>query len=286
MSTKAISQPAAVNLQRLIDGETLNASAFTSKHLLTALLDDRIINQHITGKNRRKLHCSNPEGLRNHLRLKYGITDLKTYIVLKSQTGCDGEQSLLATTSTKSLRHRSLQGFFIKSFDPTLTLNHRSLQPLPSGAEYFIHDPTHLQLPASITIVGIENPECFIKIDRLRHLFPEECIFVMRYLSKSPVDWLKSIPNPYLHFGDFDPAGIAIYHHEFLKPLGEKRCRFFVPNEIGNLLKKGDPTLYDKQIHQLPFSTHFKQLDLQRLVEEIRRNGKGIEQEQLLLHHP
>lgn len=286
MSIKPIPKSAALNLQKLAEGEMLNASVFTSKSLLNALLDDRMIEQHITGRTRSKLYCPNPEALQNHLRLKYGISHLKTYIDLKNQPECDGEQSLEATTSTKTLRRKSLQGFFIKSFCSTLSLNHHPLQPLPAGVEYFISDPPHLNLPASVTVVGIENPECFTKIDRLRHLFPNESIFVMRYHSHSPVRWLKTISNPYLHFGDFDPAGIAIYHNEFLQPLGEKRCCFFVPAEIKTLLKKGDPALFDQQIHQFPPLDRFKQTDLRHLIQEIRRTGKGLEQEYLLLQHP
>lgn len=48
-------------------------------------------------------------------------------------------------------------------------------------------------------------------------------LFVSRYpFSSDLVDWLALIPNPYIHFGDFDPEGIMIFQFPFKKALGKK----------------------------------------------------------------
>ncbi|MCA6071324.1 MAG: hypothetical protein LE168_02900 [Endomicrobium sp.] len=59
-------------------------------------------------------------------------------------------------------------------------------------------------------------------------------LFVSRYpqnQSKDLIKWLQSIPNNYLHFGDFDFAGIGIYLNEYKKYLTDK-AMFLIPENI------------------------------------------------------
>ncbi len=284
MLHKKISRSFASNLLRLIDGEMLPASAFGNRRQLKQLEEDRAVVRMVTGRNRASIRCADPIALENYLRLHFGITDLETYIKLLDQETRDGEDSLQATTSTKTFRRKGMQGFFIKAFSTQLHVGGRALDALPDGVEYFVHEPAALHVPSSALIVGVENPECFVKIDRLIHRFPQkELVVVMRYHSLSPVEWLKTIENHYLHFGDFDPAGIAIYCNEYLSRLGEERCRFWVPPEIVSLMNAhGRPDLFDRQ-HQLwPPRIPFKQAELRNLVALITQQGKGFEQEQVL----
>jgi hypothetical protein len=61
---------------------------------------------------------------------------------------------------------------------------------------------------------------------------------------------LQMIPNPYLHFGDFDYAGLNIYFNEYRKHLKSK-ARFFVPPGIENLIAaKGNRENYSNQTIQ------------------------------------
>lgn len=283
MPPEKISRTFAESLQRLLTGEVLNASAFGNKRQLERLIDDRAVLRLVVGRNRARIRCADPEALRNYLRLQFGIRDLSIYLQQKNNEERDGEDSLAATSSTKSLRRKTLQGFFIKSFADGVTVNGAPLELLPDGVESFAHDIAGLHVPESVLVVGVENPECFVKAARLLDLFPQrELLFVLRYYSKSEVRWLKTVPNPYLHFGDFDPAGIAIYRNEFLAELGNERCRFFVPEQIEALIQNGDSELYDSQRHLLP-SEEVEQPELARLIKLLERYGKGAEQEELLV---
>lgn len=284
MSHEKISRSFASNLLRLIDGEVLPASAFGNRRQLKQLEEDRAVVRMVTGRNRASIRCPDPVALENYLRLHFGITDLRAYLKLLDQETRDGEDSLLATTSTKTFRRKGMQGFFIQAFSTELQVGGRSLNALPNGVEYFVHDPASLRVSPTALIVGVENPECFVKIARLIHYFPQkELVVVMRYHSLSPVEWLKSIANHYLHFGDFDPAGIAIYCNEYLARLGGRRCRFFVPEQIEKILEqKGSRELFDQQAHLWPPKQDVDQSDFQGLVQLISRTGKGAEQELLL----
>ena len=284
MTPKKISQRFAQNLLRLIAGESVKASAFTNKRQLKKLEDDRVLSRMVSGRNRATFQCDNPDALRNYMQLHFGITDLDAYVELLAVKDLDGEKSLTATTSTKAFRTQSMQGFFIKSIGRVTRMNGQVLDALPDGIDYFIHDPESLHIAPTALVVGIENPECFVKIERLRHLFPQqEIIFVMRYHSSSPARWLQSITNPYLHFGDFDPAGIAIYCNEYLARLGPERCQFLVPSGIeARIREKGQAELYDRQQLQWPPKIEITQPDLLELISTINQCGKGLEQEYLL----
>ena len=72
---------------------------------------------------------------------------------------------------------------------------------------------------------------------------------------------MQTIPNPYLHFGDLDFAGIGIYLNEFKKHLGNRE-------------------LYDNQ------KSNFDERDIENslkvLIESIHEYKKGLEQEVLI----
>lgn len=284
MSRPKLSRNFARNLLRVMEGEGVNVSAFGSRTLLKQLEEDRVLSRVAAGRTRAVVRCGNPEALRNYLRLHLGIADLAAYIELMGREGLDGEDSLQATTSTKTLRQKGMQGFFIKSFGAEMRVGGKVLDALPDGAEVFISDFQTLEIPADALIVGVENPECFQKAERLLHWFPERAlVFVLRFYSNRLLDWLVSVQNPYLHFGDFDPAGIAIYANEYVPALGHDRCRFFVPEQMETLVEQhGDPALFDCQRHLWPPRAGFQQRDLVRLIEIISRHGKGLEQEFLL----
>jgi hypothetical protein len=89
---------------------------------------------------------------------------------------------------------------------------------------------------------------------------------------------LRSIPNDYLHFGDFDFAGIVIYLHEFKKHL-DKKATFFIPNNIDLLIKNlGSKTRYNEQKPNFDMST-ISENNLLELIETINRYKKGLDQE-------
>ena len=105
--------------------------------------------------------------------------------------------------------------------------------------------------------------------------------------------WLKSIPNRYLHFGDFDLAGISIFLTEFRIPIDGTpdsggRTEFFIPDGIEELLEKGSPERYQDQVER--FQTLLERLlslaphdtRLHRLVSLIHTHRRGYDQEGLL----
>ena len=168
------------------------------------------------------------------------------------------------------------------------------------GAFTFISDWQNFRIPADVLVVGVENMENFRKVSLQRHLFEgygAPILFVSRYpQSGDLVAWLKSIPNRYLHFGDFDLAGISIFLTEFRIPIDGTpdsggRTEFFIPDGIEELLEKGSPERYQDQVER--FQTLLERLlslaphdtRLHHLVSLIHTHRRGYDQEGLLPPH-
>lgn len=93
----------------------------------------------------------------------------------------------------------------------------------------FVSDWKEFAVDADALVVGIENMENFRKVSMQRHLFESvlgcnaRLLFVSRYPQSTDLrSWLRSIPNRYVHFGDFDLAGISIFLTEFHCCLGNR----------------------------------------------------------------
>jgi hypothetical protein len=175
----------------------------------------------------------------------------------------------------------------VNSYIPIkVTLNGKPITlNFAEGTFKFIYDFEKFIPEQKVTIVGIENPENFRFIEKQKHLFKDiQPLFVSRYpqnQSKDLVKWLQSIPNNYLHFGDFDFAGIGIYLNEFKKHLDEKAL-FFVPNNMEELIRlNGNRKLYNEQ--NINFKVErINEENLLKLIETIHKYRKGLEQELLI----
>ena len=97
-------------------------------------------------------------------------------------------------------------------------------------------------------------------------------------MSKDLVKWLQTIPNRYLHFGDFDFAGLNIYCNEYKMHLKNK-AKFFLPTDIEEILSaKGNRDNYNNQTIQFD-RNEIKEDNILTLLKLIEKYKKGLEQE-------
>ena len=156
----------------------------------------------------------------------------------------------------------------------------RGLTPVwGEEAKIYQKNPDEFYIPSDVTVVGVENGENFCRIRSQKYLFGDnKVLFVSRYPQSADLrEWLIKIPNRYIHFGDFDLAGICIYQSEFYKFLGD-RAGFLIPEDIEERLKSVNAGLYDTQY------LRYKNLNiidsrLNGLVEMIHHYGRVYEQE-------
>ena len=192
---------------------------------------------------------------------------------------------------SKAAPVRSCPGFPVNVIGPiSVRLGERKILLCPCpGSFLYISDFLRFRIPSDAIVVGVENMENFRLPERQTEVWEQildqfggdgvpPLLLVSRYpQSKDLVTWLQGIPNQYVHFGDFDLAGIHIYLTEFYRHLGE-RSAFFIPKDIEQRLSAGSRERYQMQFER------FGKMDVPDsrvlpLVQLIHRYQKGYDQE-------
>lgn len=194
-------------------------------------------------------------------------------------------QQASSTGNSKLVMTRSCPGFPINSYEPIpCTLNDREFVVNPQeGSSLFVTDWQSFFVPDDVVVVGVENMENFRMVRQQRELF-EQCIgnnrllFVSRYPQSIDLrSWLQIIPNRYIHFGDFDLAGINIFLTEYNAYLGN-RSSFLIPSDIERRLAKGTIERYNDQYQKFK-SLNSNIPEIQHLIDVINRYHRCYDQE-------
>ena len=273
-------------LRLLILGGRIPYSRLSGK-FFEKLLEEKILLAQPKGRTRKVCHLPDAVLLERYLSNHCGISDLEEYITLLESGEHLRAENILVSADSKLTSVRTFQGFLVNTFVPIPTSvngEKRCLKPSP-GCFTFVYDYSTFMIPEEAVVVGIENPENFRYIERQQDLFQGLTpLFVSRYPQsqhKDLISWLQKIPNRYLHFGDFDFAGILIYQKEYKRYLGE-RATFFVPAIVEQLLPRyGNRTLYDNQLPSASQIT-MEEENVAQLINLIHREHKGLEQETLI----
>lgn len=238
----------AAKLQKLISGESLPWSALP-EWIMEILIEEELISIQSNGV-RKLVRAQNPTIFEKTITelFTHGAS-LNEWIGLCRNNASRG-QLVDKTGDSKSMTVRTFSGFLLDSIDPVQICNDGNPVTIrhSSGISYYIQNPKALSIPENVVVVGIENAENFCRLNEQSYLFEAmQCIFVSRYPQNASLyRWLEDIPNRYIHFGDFDLAGINIYQTEFYNRLG-KRASMLVPSDIEQRIMNGNTELFDKQ---------------------------------------
>ncbi|MCI7119329.1 MAG: hypothetical protein MR933_05995 [Prevotella sp.] len=270
-------------LIRLRMGETLPSSAIRGEWVEELLRDGVLISR--SHGSRRSIMASSPQDLEQSL--KYIDERLGNLDKIKDLLSSEASRSEQATETgnSKLVSVRSCPGFPVNSYEPiTCCLNGRQIIINPEeGSFVFITDWQSFSVPKDVLVVNIENMENFRLVRQQQALFSsmfpgKQILFVSRYPQSSDLrSWLQTVSNQYVHFGDFDLAGINIFLTEFHKYLGV-RSVFFIPQDIEGRLQHGSSERYNAQYQR------FKNLSsdipsLQRLINMINKYHRCYDQE-------
>ena len=261
------------------------SSSIASLKMSEAMLDEGILQIQQLGRRQKRVFALKVDDLSHYLQNQLGINSLQDYIVnLGSPT--TRTENVKSSSDSKRSAIRTFKGFLVNCISPIDTvLNAQPFTIVPGqGAFTYIHDFEQFSIPTNTLIVGVENAENFRYIDQQAHLFDANSIlFVSRYpQSKDLIHWLKSLPNAYLHFGDFDFEGIRIFRDEYQKHLGE-RASFFIPPNIEELMDKhGNKDLYNTQYSPALSDSLMLSDELIRLINLFHKYKKCLEQEVLI----
>jgi len=251
------------------------------------MLENGILKKQVYGRSKVLIYLPQKQILMNFLQNHYGISDLQSYVSGLTTENLTRAEATAISSNSKLKGIRTFKGFLINCYFPiqaTINDEHIVLNPL-KGTFQFIYDYEKFIIPEDITIVGVENSENFRHIDKQQYLFEHiKPLFVSRYpqnQNKDLIKWLQSIPNKYLHFGDFDFAGIGIYLNEYKKYLADK-ASFFIPTDIEKIIVTyGNRERYDIQKGIID-EKRIEEENLKELITLFHKYKKGLDQEILV----
>lgn len=270
-------------LQRLVAGEAVPASSLR-KDMGELLLSEGLLTVTTHG-SRRSYRALKVDALKMFLESRFEEfrhIDITTEWMAKETL----MRSDLAsqTGNSKLLRVRSCPGFPINSYEqiPCMLNGHEFVVCPHDGCFVYVTDWQSFSIPEDVIVVGIENMENFRLIRHQRELFESQVggrlLFVSRYPQSSDLrDWLQTIPNHYVHFGDFDLAGIHIFLTEFY-PYLISRSSYLIPSDIEERLSNGSMERYNAQLSKFRH-LHCEQSSLQSLIDLINKYHRCYDQE-------
>jgi len=268
-------------LAQLINGEILPESSARSK-IIDVLVSENIIFK--KGKHKKSLQLLNENNLHSYLANQLQINDLNKYILALENENTSRAEFVKITSDSKNSKERAFKGFLVNCYEPIIAeLNNKVITINPTkGSFVFIYDYENFKIPEDVTIIGVENAKNFSQIHEQKYLFKDiNPLFISRYpqnQNKDFIKWMKSIPNYYLHFGDFDIAGIGIFLNEYKNHLFQK-ATFFIPENISEILKEnGNRARFNNQ--KINFNIkNIQEAKLLELLKLINSEKKGLDQE-------
>ena len=275
----------AKKLLSLSAGEKEYLPLSSCKHaVFTSMIDAGVLRKTTLGRTKHRISLPDSEKLQNFIYNHFGIPSLVEYVLAVEKNDLSRAEAIEVSSNSKLKKKRTFEGFLVNCYEPiecVLDNDEITIQPKP-GTFTFVHKYKNFFPPSHVTIVGVENPDNFREIEKQRYLFSDITpLFVSRYpqnQSKDLLNWLQSIPNSYLHFGDFDFSGLNIYWNEYKKHLLSK-ANFLIPADIVQLISlKGNRDLYNNQ--QVQFEEgKVDEVSITTLLKLIRKHKKGLEQE-------
>ncbi len=277
-------------LLSLTEEKSIRAS-LVSKTLLDTLSKDHLVSVKREGRSY-IVRASNPELILGFARRLAGTDDLESYMsTLEGQYAGikpTREESARLVNDTKAFGTDVMKGIRLNSVEPvSVSFDGKDfvIDPL-RGMSVEIDEQTLLEIDPDIVVVGVENYATFMRIKDYAYLFPENEHYIFTYRSTGGkdsygkwIEWLKRIPNRYIHFGDLDKGGLKIYIDSFRSVLGD-RAEFLIPDNYEELIRNGSSKLYNEQYGQAAPDVS-KDPGIKPLLEAIERHHKSCEQEKL-----
>lgn len=273
----------SASIQALMAGEQVAGSKLNG-NLLSELIAEGLLLVIARG-SRKSYRARDIEALKRYL-----IDKDESFRMLEANAA-DSRASMAAETgNSKLVSVRSCPGFPINSYEPIeCSLHGKPFMVNPQeGSFLFVTDWETFVIPEEVIVMGIENMENFRMIRKQRSFFEDylkvhgmsgKILFVSRYPQSLDLrKWLTSIPNHYIHFGDYDLAGINIFLSEFQQYIGKDRSSFLIPDDIELRLKSGSKSRYDEQYNRFKDMKSDSQ-EIQHLIELIHQERKGYDQE-------
>lgn len=243
-------------LLKLKEQRVLNYSNVPKK-LLQELLDEELVKIQSSSASRRKVSVT--------LAFDSYYKNLEKIELAQTRAAL-----IEAKTDTKKKKVSPQDGLYLCG---NIFINGIDLNLFDESSLFIKNIP---KIEKDVLVIGVENFENLIYAKKQFYLFRErKIIFVFR--NKKMLEFLESLENKIIYFGDFDLAGIFIYENEILKRA--KKAEFFLPKNLEYYIEEyGSKELFEKQINKYK-NLKVKDEKLQALINFINEKQKVLEQE-------
>ncbi len=277
-----------LNIKVLIENHTITEGKFVNREIVSAL---KLNGSVVGGKKTPKVRYINLAKEKNIFLFfknnNYYIDskdEIDIYIeeIFESKPSRDKVQKW--HNSSKAKDSKSLKGLYVSSLNViNIKLNGEVVSIIPNnGLGYFLFYTQKIELFDDTVIVGIENYQVIWFAKKYKQFFENNNILFV-VINPYMLEWIANLENEYIHFGDYDLAGINIYINKILPRLNKsKKYSMFIPDNIEYLIKKhGDYALFEKQIRYKDLVVN--DIKINNLKDIIKNEKKAIEQEGLYL---
>jgi len=275
-----------LHLRSLLLESSITIKKFKNKKIVEALKQNGSVKDSHRGTIK-YITILKPENIFTFLKYyNYNIGSIKEmedFIEVYYSQKNSREQLAKLRGNTKAKSVATKDGLYVAPLQKiSVKLDGKRVELNPNqGMGYFIYHTQRLELYDTTTIVGIENYHNIWFAQNYEKLFKtKECLFVA-INDATALCWLECQTNEYIHFGDYDLAGIDIYLHKVVPRLKKiQKYSFLIPENIEEFLQKGTPYLFKKQLRYKNISSDNE--SLQYLIDLIKKYKRGVEQEGVL----
>lgn len=274
-------------IKELLVDRNVTEGRFSNKKIIDLLLLNGSVKVDRPTPQRRVVYLLKEENIFNFFRNNgykiSSIDDIDCYIdeIVDVKPSRDTIQEW--RNNTKAKESKSLKGLYLSSLtNIDIKINGETVTIIPvNGLGYFCFHTEKIEVSEEIIIVGIENYQVIWFAKKYKELFDRDNIlFVVR--NEYMREWIGNLENEYIHFGDYDLAGINIYINEIIPRLKKsKKYSMFIPENIEYLIgEHGDFKIYRDQ-HRKYNNLLINDIEIDKLYKIIRNKKKGLEQEGL-----
>lgn len=276
-----------LNLKTLIVQGSLTEKKFKNQDIIEQLKLNNSVTSSRKG-SRKYIHLAKEENifllLKNYNYLINSFQEIDNYIenIFNKKVPRDIIQQ--HHNNSKAKVSKSMHGLYISSLQELdIKLNDEIIRILPNnGLGYFLFHTEKIELFKETIIVGVENYQVVWFAKKYKELFVRlNLLFIV--ITPYMLEWISTLENEYIHFGDYDLAGVNIYINKVLPRLKKsKKYSMFIPNNIEQLIEKyGNIELYENQKQYK--SLYSDNIEILNLIKTIIKLKKGLEQEGLSL---
>jgi len=279
-----------LNIKYLLEEGEITEGKFSNKEIVHALKQNGSVH---SGKKTAKVRYINllkDENIFLFLQQQTlnidSINDINKYIKDIFDVASSRDVIQKQTSNTKAKSSPSLKGLYVSSTEVIeIKIDDSLVKVNPqNGVGIFLFHTQKIAVFEDTIIVGVENYQVLWFAQKYKHLFEnKKTLFVV--INSYMLEWIETLQNEYIHFGDYDLDGVNIYLNKVFPRLKKaKKISMFIPENIEKLIfESKNFELYKKQNRFKEFKT--TDIAVQRLLKIIEKYKRGFEQEGLSINN-